>query len=121
MSWPFKLVKISGHSMQPTIHDRQVVLVNRWAYLFKKTRIGDIVVFRYGNEFWCKRIISAENITYQVQGDNVADSLETPAIFAKQIIGKIFPMPNRTYGFAKDAGVGNFQRELADTPMARMR
>ena len=87
--FPIKLLKISGHSMQPSIRDGSLVLVNRWAYSYKKPQIGDVVAFRHENSFWCKRIAGVENETYRVQGDNPADSQEIPAIIARQIIGKV--------------------------------
>jgi signal peptidase I len=58
-------VRIEGISMEPTLHDRQVHLVNRWAYLFHEPRRGDIVSIRFSNpgtfsapsEMYMKRII----------------------------------------------------------------
>lgn len=79
--------------MQPAIRDGSIVFVNAWAYLFKKPRIGDVVVFHYGHELWCKRVVAAgKKENYFVQGDNLADSREVPTISGKQIIGKIFSL-----------------------------
>lgn len=58
-------VRIEGISMEPTLHDRQVHLVNRWVYLFHEPRRGDIVSIRFSNpgmfsapsEMYMKRII----------------------------------------------------------------
>jgi signal peptidase I len=58
-------VRIEGISMEPTLHDRQIHLVNRWAYAFHEPRRGDIVSIRFSNpgtfsapsEMYMKRII----------------------------------------------------------------
>lgn len=58
-------IRIEGISMEPTLHDRQAHLVNRWAYRFHKPRRGDIVSIRFSNpgtfsapsEMYMKRII----------------------------------------------------------------
>jgi signal peptidase I len=58
-------IQIKGISMEPTLHDRQVHLMNRWAYQFHEPRRGDIVSIRFSNpgafsapsEMYMKRII----------------------------------------------------------------
>ena len=90
--WPFKPLKIRGHSMQPVIRDGELCLVNRWAYLFKKPQIGDIVVFDSSGKLFCKRIAAIERDLFTMLGDNRADSLDSSAlgpISAKSIIGRV--------------------------------
>jgi len=38
---------IQGHSMEPTLHDQEYVLVNKTAYLLQPPARGDIIVFQY--------------------------------------------------------------------------
>lgn len=39
-----------GMSMEPTVHDGSIVLVNKIAYKFHQIRRGDIVIFRTSNK-----------------------------------------------------------------------
>lgn len=94
ISWPFKRVKISGHSMEPAINDGSFLLVNQWAYLFAEPKLGDIVVFIKDGEYFCKRITGINNATGEIRvlGDNPADSLDSRkfgTIIRSSIIGKI--------------------------------
>ena len=88
MNWPFKIFKISGHSMQPLITDGDLLLVNAWAYLFRQPKIGEIVVFRQADKLFCKRITAMEGRDYAVAGDNKSDSLDSGPISFPSIIGR---------------------------------
>ena len=54
-------VRISGYSMYPTLGDSDVFLLNRWVYLLRAPRAGDIVVLKdpADNGYSIKRIIAA--------------------------------------------------------------
>ena len=93
MRWPLKIIRIAGHSMQPLIRDGELLFVNKWAYLFKSPKIGDIVVFRNPknkNQLFCKRIAGIGDGRLIVRGDNVADSLDVEPIESSLILGKAF-------------------------------
>lgn len=36
---------IDGHSMEPNLHDQELILVDKWTYLFHPPARGDVVVF----------------------------------------------------------------------------
>ena len=36
---------VDGHSMEPNLHDQELILVDKWTYLFHAPARGDIVVF----------------------------------------------------------------------------
>src|SRR5436305_11591554 len=36
---------IEGHSMEPSLHDQELILVDKWTYLFHPPSRGDVVVF----------------------------------------------------------------------------
>ena len=87
-------VKISGHSMEPNLMDGSFLRVSRLAYLFRKPQIGDVVVFKMGKEFFCKRIkeIDYKTGTCEVLGDNPNDSLDSRKlgrIQLREIVGKV--------------------------------
>lgn len=88
----FSKFKISGHSMEPFLKDGETVFVSIIPYLFKESKINDIVVFKFSKKFLIKRIEKIENYKYFVRGDNEKDSLDSRKIgFLKknQILGKV--------------------------------
>ncbi len=36
---------IEGHSMEPSLHDQELILVDKWTYLFHPPSRGDVIVF----------------------------------------------------------------------------
>jgi signal peptidase I len=36
---------IEGHSMEPSLHDQELILVDKWTYLFRTPAHGDVIVF----------------------------------------------------------------------------
>jgi signal peptidase I len=36
---------IEGHSMEPSLHDQELILVDKWTYLFRAPAHGDVIVF----------------------------------------------------------------------------
>ena len=36
---------IEGMSMEPTLHDKELILVDKWSYLFHAPTLGDVIVF----------------------------------------------------------------------------
>lgn len=87
-----KKLRIVGHSMEPTLRNRDLVLVSGIQYLFKKPKLNDIVVFEEENKILIKRIIKATEKGFFVAGDNKKDSLDSRKlgiIPKNKIIGKI--------------------------------
>lgn len=60
-------VRVTGASMQPSLHSGQTCMLNRWIYYFRAPRRGDVVVLRdpSDNGLAVKRIIG-------VAGDTIA-------------------------------------------------
>ena len=80
MLWPFKRIKITGHSMEPLLRDGDFLLVNQWAYIFFRPKIEDIVVFKNPqnkNQLLCKRIAEIQGVNYILLGDNHSDTLDS--------------------------------------------
>ncbi len=51
---------VDGHSMEPNLHDRELILVDKWTYLFHAPTRGDVIVFiapPQPSDFYVKRII----------------------------------------------------------------
>lgn len=59
-NYVFTLVNVSGHSMDPTLNDKDVLYVNRFMY---EPEVGDIIVFKPKNSPetpYVKRVIALE-------------------------------------------------------------
>ncbi len=51
---------VDGHSMEPNLHDKELILVDKWTYLFHAPARGDVIVFvapPAPSEDYVKRII----------------------------------------------------------------
>ncbi len=55
--WVWMPVLIVGDSMAPTLHDGQLVIVNKVVYRFRAPARGEIVSIWTGTEYMAKRII----------------------------------------------------------------
>src|SRR5947207_2938341 len=54
--YTFRLVRVKGHSMDPTYSDGQWLLVRRPNWPSRAPRVGDVVVFWLDNELLVKRV-----------------------------------------------------------------
>ena len=89
---PFSRYKISGHSMEPTLKNGQVVWVNNWPYLINKIRVGDIVIFEQDGKELIKRVAKINGKSVSLMGDNRSDSLDSRTfgeVNIEKISGKI--------------------------------
>ena len=42
----FQLSIVKGHSMEPTLREQEVLVVNKWKYLFGSPKVGDVVILK---------------------------------------------------------------------------
>lgn len=67
---------VDGHSMEPNLHDKELILVDKWSYLFHPPTRGDVIVFvapPAPTEDYVKRIIG-------VPGDVITITNGTPTV-----------------------------------------
>lgn len=79
---------IDGHSMEPTLHNTQLILVDKVSYLFHAPQRGDIIVFvapPHPTEDYIKRIVglpgdvvSIHNTTVIVDGTTLHENYVAP-------------------------------------------
>lgn len=79
--------KVKSSSMEPTIRDSDIIIVDTWRYLFKEPETGDIVLFSINNNdsvTYVKRITeppeppkTTTERKYFVLGDNVNKSMDS--------------------------------------------
>lgn len=53
----FKPFSVEGRSMQPNFQDHQYLIVDELSYNFKEPARGEVVVFKYGDDYLIKRVI----------------------------------------------------------------
>jgi signal peptidase I len=81
-------IRVEGSSMEPSLHDGEMVVVNRLAYRWSGPSRGDIIVFRFPldpSRRFIKRVIGLEGDQIEVRGGVVFVNgipLEEPYIAA---------------------------------------
>ena len=89
MNMIFRIFRISGHSMHPTLKPGGRVIVSSIPYIFSKPKVGDVIAFRYTNKMLIKRAVRIEEEKYYLRGDNKSDTLKTEPILKNEILGKM--------------------------------
>jgi signal peptidase I len=79
---------IEGHSMEPSLHDQELILVDKWTYLFRPPAHGDVIVFvapPQPSQDYIKRvigvpgdIITVHNTTVIVDGVTLTETYVDP-------------------------------------------
>ncbi|HEX9340290.1 MAG TPA: nickel-type superoxide dismutase maturation protease [Thermoplasmata archaeon] len=93
---PLGRFRVEDDSMRPTLEPGDFVLVNRWAYRFRKPAEGDVVVLRSpeGPNFLIKRIANVVDATKVfVVGDNPQgsrDSRHFGPVDRRALLGKVW-------------------------------
>jgi signal peptidase I len=54
--YAFRMVRVKGHSMDPTFHNGQWLLIRRNNWPSPRLKVGDVVVFRLDDDVLVKRI-----------------------------------------------------------------
>ncbi len=81
-------IRVDGHSMEPTLHTGEFVIVNKLAYKFGSVNIGDVIVFHPPNnptEEYIKRVIGLPGDHVVIKDGEVMVNdqvLEEPYIYA---------------------------------------
>ena len=91
MGIPFKIIKIQGRSMEPSLKDGQFALLRKT----KKAKLGDILVFRdpeHEKRILVKRVQALLKEGYFVIGDNISESRDSRkfgTVDFDRVIGKV--------------------------------
>ena len=123
--------EVSGSSMEPTLQDRDSLLVDKISYRFKDPERFDIIIFpyRYGNnQYFIKRVIGLPGETIQIDSEgNIyingqvlsesygAEVIQDPGRAATEIVlgdDEFFVMgDNRNHSMdSRDLSVGNIKK-----------
>ncbi len=91
---PILKFRIEGNSMYPLFSSGQDVLVNKLSYIFRKPKIGDVIVLRHKKDkrYIIKRIVKIHKDQYFVEGENKKESTDSRQfgwISKDNIVGKV--------------------------------
>ena len=98
-------IKVNGSSMNDTLYDGDIMLLDEISYRFSDIKRFDIVVAKYSNEYLIKRVIGlpGEKIEYKdnvlyINGEKVEDPYPSTATddFSIEDIGHV-KVPGDTY------------------------
>ncbi len=95
MCFPFSVMKVTGKSMEPALHENDYVFVNKLAYLFSAPKKDDIVIVKHPvtGKPLIKRITNIKADKYFVKGDHAkqsTDSRNFGVLPQSQIVGKVW-------------------------------
>ena len=83
--------EVSGSSMEPTLHDRDSLLVDKLSYRFSDPHRYDIVIFpyKYGDEqYFIKRVIGlpGETVRIDTEGNIYIDGMVLKETYGAEVI-----------------------------------
>jgi len=74
ITFVFQVARIEGHAMEPTLADRDRLIVNKFVYRRSAPRRGDIVMFHYPNRperQFVKRVVAQEGDAVRIVSGHV--------------------------------------------------
>ncbi|MFM8321113.1 MAG: signal peptidase I [Chloroflexota bacterium] len=96
-------IRVDGYSMEPTLHNGELVIVNRLAYRLGDPQRGDVIVFLYPRDpeqEYIKRLIGLPGDRVQVKGGAVfvnGQQLAEPYIAAAPRYQSEWTVPDDSY------------------------
>lgn len=74
---PWVKYKVYEESMLPLYKPGDLVLVNKFSYLFRNPRVGDVIVFKNNSNLLIKEIVKVRGQIYFVIGKNTIKSIDS--------------------------------------------
>ncbi|GAA0734909.1 signal peptidase I [Clostridium oceanicum] len=74
ITFVFETVSVDGHSMDPTLNDRDRLIVEKVSYYFRKPKPEDIIVLKYPSdtrEKFIKRVVAVAGDKVSIHDDKV--------------------------------------------------
>ena len=94
----FRITMVSGYSMEPTLTHGDILVLNRFTYLFNDPGVGDIVAFpdpQNPSDFLIKRVIAVSGDLVEIQNQTIlvnGEALVAPA-FDEPLFGSALNLP----------------------------
>ncbi len=92
---PIALYRVDGNSMAPYVSANGYVLINRFSYVFRDPKEGDVVVAKHPKtgRLIVKRISAIQADRYVLRGDNERESTDSRGfgpVTKKMLVGKVW-------------------------------
>ncbi len=125
---------VDGTSMEPNLHDKELILVDKWTYLFRLPERGDVIVFiapPHPDMDYVKRVIglpgdvvTVRNTTVIVDGVTLSDPYVAPKnqgnpFVNKNITNEVVP-PNDYFVLGDNRNVSSDSRDWGFVPRANI-
>jgi len=111
--------RVDGHSMEPTLHDGQYLMVSKLAYRFGEPQRGDIIVFRSPQEdgkALIKRVVGLPGETVQiVDGQVIIDGVSLVEPYLTQSVGVSGNWGPRSLGAGEYLALGDNRNNSNDS------
>lgn len=78
--------------MEPKLKDGSFLIALTIPPLLSKPKVGDTILFRDGKKKIVKKVKKIENEKYFLEGENLSDSKNYPAIEGSKILGKVITL-----------------------------
>ena len=125
---------VDGTSMEPNLHDKELILVDKWTYMFRAPERGDVIVFiapPHPDMDYVKRviglpgdIITIRNTTVIVDGVTLTEPYVAPQnqgnMFAYKNITNLVVPPNDYFVLGDNRAVSSDSRDWGFVPKANI-
>jgi signal peptidase I len=122
-TYSFRLVRVQGHSMDPTFHNGQWLLVRRMNWPSPPLRVGDVVVFRMDGDLLVKRIaaLGGEEIPVREDVLLIRPSHRRPGEWEEQVVSTTGQVPEgQIYVLGDNPPVSDDSRTFGSVPVSAL-
>jgi nickel-type superoxide dismutase maturation protease len=91
----YRLMRVQGASMSPTLHDGDLVLVDTQAYRVTTPQVGELIAARpaaLAGKAVVKRVTAVSEAGWMLRGDNPSESLDSRGfgpVTREQLLGAV--------------------------------
>ena len=125
---------VDGTSMEPNLHDKELILVDKWTYMFRAPERGDVIVFiapPHPEMDYVKRVIglpgdviTIRNTTVIVDGVTLTEPYVAPQnqgnLFANKNITNVVVPANDYFVLGDNRAVSSDSRDWGFVPKANI-
>lgn len=125
---------VDGTSMEPNLHDKELILVDKWTYMFRTPERGDVIVFiapPHPDMDYVKRVIglpgdviTIRNTVVIVDGVTLTEPYVAPLnqgnLFAYKHITNLVVPPNDYFVLGDNRAVSSDSRDWGFVPRANI-
>ncbi len=122
-TYSFRMVRVQGHSMDPTFHNGQWLLVRRMNWPSPPLRVGDVVVFRLDDDLLVKRVaaLGGEPIPVRESVLVIRPSHRRPGGWKAEVVSTAGQVPDgQIYVLGDNPPVSDDSRSFGPVPVSAL-